>query len=221
MFVRDHMTRNPITIEPDATFPQAINLLREKHIRHLPVVKGKKLVGILVDKDLLSNQPSPATTLSVYEIYSLLEKLRVSQMMSHPVVTVEGGCPMEEAARIMVERKISCLPVMEKEELVGIITETDIFKVLVNVLGGQEKGFRITMNLPDKVGELATISSQIAKAGGNIFAVTTSRREDGTFEVMIKEKGANEESLMSWLNNCGIVLVDVRTSEKYQPHMFG
>src|SRR5512147_1058007 len=124
MFVRSYMTRNPITVSPDANFPQAISLVRKHKIRHLPVLENDRLVGIVVEKDLLSNQPSPATTLSVYEIYSLLETLRVRQIMSRPVITVEGDCPVEEAARIMLENKISCLPVMEGEKLIGIITET-------------------------------------------------------------------------------------------------
>jgi acetoin utilization protein AcuB len=227
MFVRDYMTRNPITVDPEATFPQALNVLRKNHIRHLPVMKGNKLVGIIVEKDLLSNQPSQATTLSVFEIYSLLEKLLVRQMMSRPVITVEGNCPIEEAARIMVERKISCLPVMEDDKLVGIITETDIFKVLVEVLGGEEKGFRLTFHLPNKVGELAAISSEIARAGGNIIAVTTYHHKESDYadkenpvEMMIKEKGADKDALNAWLKECGIKVADVRNTEKYQPLLF-
>jgi acetoin utilization protein AcuB len=113
MFVRDYMTANPITVEPDVAFPEAMNLLRAHKIRRLPVMENGRLVGIVVEKDLLSNQPSPATTLSVYELYYLLERLQVRQIMSHPVVTVEGDCPLEEAARIMVDHKIGSLPVLQ------------------------------------------------------------------------------------------------------------
>ena len=145
MFVKNFMTYNPVVISPDDNFPQAMNVIRKRKIRHLPVIERDKLVGIVVEKDLLSNQPSPATTLSLYEIYSLLETLRIRQIMSRPVITVAGDCPLEEAARIMVENKISCLPVMEGDKLVGIITETDVFKVLVEVLGGKEDGVRLTL----------------------------------------------------------------------------
>jgi acetoin utilization protein AcuB len=226
MFVRDYMTPNPITISPDATFPHAISVIRKNRIRHLPVVQDGRLVGLIVEKDLLSNQPSQATTLSVYEIYSLLETLRVRQMMSHPVITVEGNCPIEEAARIMVENKISCLPIMEEVNLVGIITETDIFKVLVDVLGGQETGFRMTLKIPDRPGELAAVSARIAGFGGNIIAITSSHIvQSGHREMMIKEVGADHDSLLKWLNDCSkgedtIEIVDVRTSEKYQPRLF-
>jgi acetoin utilization protein AcuB len=221
MLVHNYMTRNPITISPDATFPQAVSIIRKNHIRHLPVVQNNRLVGIVVEKDLLSNQPSQATTLSVYEIYSLLESLHIRQIMTHPVITVEGSCPVEEAARIMVENKVSCLPIMDGNNLVGIITETDIFKVLVDILGGQETGFRITIKLPERLGELAAVSARIAEAGGNIVAVTSSRLRDNSHrEVMIKEIGADRDSLLNWLDGCGFEVVDVRDSQKYQPKTF-
>ncbi len=221
MFVRDYMTRNPTTIDPDATFPQAISIIRKNRIRHLPVLQDDRLVGIIVEKDLLSNQPSAATTLSVFEIYSLLEKLHVRQMMTRPVITVDGSCPIEEAARIMVENKISCLPIMESNILVGIITETDIFKVLVDLLGGREKGLRITLHLPDQAGELAAVSTLIADAGGNLIAVTSSHfREGGYREIMFKETGADEEVLIERLKKSEVEIVDIRTSEKIQPSLF-
>ncbi len=222
MFVRDYMTRNPITVTPDTTFPQAIKAIRNNKIRHLPVVEGNKLVGIIVENDLLSNQPSKATTLSVFEIYSLLNSLQVNQMMSKPVITVEGDCPIEEAARIMVEKKISCLPVMAGSDLVGIITETDIFRALVVVLGGKERGLRLTLRLPDKVGELAAVSAKIAETGGNIVSVTSSSQglEGGLRDVTIKEAGANQEILISWLHSSGIQVIDICQCEKYQPKLF-
>ncbi len=182
--------------------------------------KGK-LVGIIVEKDLLSNQPSPATTLSLYEIYSLLESLRIRQIMSQPVITVEGDCPLEEAARIMVENKISCLPVMDGEALVGIITETDVFKVLVEVLGGNEEGVRITLRLPDRAGELADISRQIADLGGNIIAVTTTSMEDGKRETMIKEIGASPDQIEALMKQKEFEVIDLRTTGPYAPRLFG
>lgn len=222
MFVRDYMTPNPITIEPDISYPEAMGILRRKKVRRLPVVEQGRLVGIVVEEDLLSNQPSPATTISIHEMYALLERLRVRQIMSRPVITVEGLCPVEEAARIMVENKIGCLPVMDGEKLVGIITETDIFKTLVEVLGGQEIGMRLTLRLPDRVGELAKVTAQIAQAGGNIIAVTTSRLlEDAQREVTVKESGADQEALMALLDAGKAVILDVRPSSKYQPRRFG
>jgi acetoin utilization protein AcuB len=129
---------------------------------------------------------------------------------------------MEEAARIMVARKIGCLPVMEGERLLGIITETDIFKTLVEVLGGEEIGTRLILHLPERVGELARATSQIAEAGGNIIAVTTSRiLEDSQREVTIKESGADPETLKNLLKSSGTIVVDLRWSAQYQPRLFG
>jgi acetoin utilization protein AcuB len=222
MFVRDYMTLNPVTVGPDVTFPEAVNLLRKNKIRRLPVLEDGQLVGIVEEKDLLSNQPSPATSLSVHEMYYLLERLRVRQMMTRPVITVEGDCPLEEAARIMVEHTIGCLPVMDGARLAGIITETDIFKIMVDVLGGEEAGMRITLRLPDKVGELAGVTARIAQAGGNILSITTSRIfKDGRGEVMIKERGANPEKLPDLLQGDQIEILDIRSSSKYQPRLFG
>jgi acetoin utilization protein AcuB len=216
------MTPNPITITPDTSFPQALSTMRKNKIRHLPVVENDRLVGIVVESDLLSNQPSPATTLSVYEIYSLLEGLRVRQIMTHPVLTAEVDWPIEEAARVMVENKVSCLPVMKGEKLAGIITETDIFKVLVEVLGGEEGGYRMTLRMPERVGELAALANQLAEIGGNIVAVTSSALLDsGEREVLIKETGANPESLKRMMEGSGLTIKDMRQTTKVQPRLFG
>jgi len=221
MFVRSYMSVDPVCISPEDSFHDAMHELRKLNVRHLPVIEKDRLVGIVVEKDLLSNQPSPATTLSIHEIYSLLETLRVRQMMSHPVITVEGDCPLEEAARIMVEKKISCLPVMDGEKLVGIITETDVFEALVEVLGGEAEGLRFVLRVPEKVGQLALISDRIAEAGGNILAVTTtSLREDGYRDVMIKETGARRDALLRLEQGTEVEVLDIRPTSKYEPRLF-
>jgi acetoin utilization protein AcuB len=222
MFVRNYMSPNPFTVEPDISYPEATGILRRKKVRRLPVVEAGRLIGIVVEEDLLSNQPSPATTLSIHEMYALLERLRVRQIMSRPVITVEGDCPLEEGARIMVENKIGCLPVMDGEKLIGIITETDIFKALVEILGGQETGIRLTLRLPDRVGALAKITAQIAQAGGNINSVTTSRLLDDTHrQVTVKESGADQDALTALLHESEAVVLDMRSSAEYQPRLFG
>lgn len=222
MFVRDFMTPNPLTIEPDTTYPEALSLMREKKIRRLPVMKKGKLVGIVVEKDLLSSQPSPATTLSIHEMYTLLEQLKVGQFMTSPVVTITPQCPMEAAAGIMIDRKIGSLPVMDDDKLVGIITETDIFKAFVNVLGGFVDGIRLTIELPDLPGQLARIAEDVAAVNGNIVAVTTTNlNQDATSEVTIKEMGADEAALKARLEAHDIKIVDLRSNIDYAPREFG
>ena len=222
MFVRDYMTKDPLSISPKTTYPDAIRLMREHKIRRLPVVKKGKLIGVVVEKDLLSNQPSPATTLSIHEMYSLLENLKVKQMMSSPVFTATVNCPMEAAAGIMIKNKIGCLPVMDGNDLVGIITETDIFKAFVSVLGGYAEGIRLTVDLPDEVGKLAEVAKLIAEANGNILAVTTTNiNQDENSEVTIKETGADAEALKKLLDEADISVVDLRTNVDYSPKKFG
>jgi len=222
MFVHSYMTPDPLTASPDTNFPQAMNLIRKHKIRCLPILDEDRLVGIVVHADLLSNQPSPVANLSLSETYSFLETIRMRQIMSRPVVTVEGDCPLEEAARIMVENTISSLPVMDGDRLVGIITETDVFKTLVELLGGELAGFRLTLRLAERIGGLADVTGRVAGLGGNILALTTSRLLDENYRVVtIKETGANREALIESLRETDAEVVDVRESTRYQPRRFG
>ena len=222
MFVRDFMTRDPMTTTPDVSHPNALALMRKHRIRRLPVISKGKLVGIVSETDLLSNQPSPATTLSVYEIYSLLSRLHMQDVMVKPVVTVEGDCPMEEAAGIMVVRKIGCLPVMDGDKIVGIITETDVFRALVEVLGGKEPGLRAVVRLPERVGEVARVTAEIANAGGNIVAITSSQVLQGSYrEGTIKVTGLSPDAFRNLLQKHNIELVDMRSLMTYEPKLCG
>ena len=157
MLVKDRMTPSPITITPDTTFPDAFRIIREKGIRYLPVVnKRGKLIGIVTQTDLLHASPSSATTLTVFEVNYLLARLTVREVMQTPI-TVPEEAPIESAAKVMVEKGISCLPVMRDGELAGIITETDIFKAFQEILGSGENVLRITLRMPNVPGELARI----------------------------------------------------------------
>jgi acetoin utilization protein AcuB len=222
MFVRDFMTRDPMTISPDVSHPDALAIMRKHHIRRLPVISKGKLVGIMAEKDLLSNQPSQATTLSIFEINTLLSKLHVQEIMVKPVVTVEGDCPMEEAASIMVDRKIGCLPVMDGDSIVGIITETDVFRALVEVLGGKEPGHRVVVRLPERVGEVARVTAEIAAAGGNIVAITSSQVLEGRYrEDTIKVTGISPDTFRSVLEKHNLEIVDMRSMISYEPKFYG
>jgi acetoin utilization protein AcuB len=178
MLVRNRMTFDPVTVTPDTSFPEAFEIIREKRIRHLPVVDGSgRLLGVVARTDLLHASPSKATTLSVFEMGFLLARLRVGEVMTSPPVTVSEEAPLEEAARMMVEKKIGCLPVMRDGELVGLITETDIFETFVEILGGGEASLRVTVRVADVRGELARLAGVIAGLGGNICSVALFRGE--------------------------------------------
>src|SRR5574337_242946 len=128
MLVRDRMKRDPVTIKKDDSFRYALKLIRKEGIRHLPVLDGKRLVGILTDRDLRQAAPSPATTLEVHELNYLLERLKTEAIMTKQVIAVAPDSGLLEAAKLLLAHKIGCLPVVEQEELVGIITEGDLLR---------------------------------------------------------------------------------------------
>lgn len=225
MLVKDRMTPNPITILPDATHRQAAELMREHHIHHLPVLdKGGNLVGIVVEQDLLAAQPSPATTLSIYEIHGLLSKLQIRQIMKHPVHTTTPDCPIEEAARVMLSEDVGCLPVVEGGKVVGIITDTDIFRVLVTMLGGGEEGARFTLQVVNRPGVLAKVAQIVADAGGNIISVTAWHDEGSASPaayITIKEQGANFAHLKPSLGALEAELIDLWENPTCPRQTFG
>ncbi len=213
MLVKDFMTPDPVTITPDTSHQEAVRLMREHGFRRLPVVdKSGKLVGIVVEKDLLSTQPSPATTLSIWEIHNLLSKLKVKEFMSHPVYVVGEDCPIEDAAQIMVEKKIGCLPVMRDGKLVGIITETDIFKAFTQMLAGGEPGIRLTVRLHRHRGVLAELAKAITETGGRILTLATLNEPGGEYKrVAIKVLNVEMEDLVNALKqHADWEVIDVR-----------
>ena len=220
MLVRERMTQNPVTVTPETSFADALQILREKKIRRLPVVdKQGDLVGIAVEKDLLYASPSPATSLSIYELHYLLTKLQVKEVMTKRVIAVGEDCPLEEAARIMVDHKIGSLPVVRGKQVVGIITETDLFKTMAEALGGRAKGLRITVRIHETKGELAKVTGKIAELGGNIIAVAMFLGSDAQHrELAVKVEDVKREVVVAALEGLGDQLIDVReiTSE-YQP----
>ncbi len=222
MLVRETMTPNPVVVHPNASFADAMDLLRAKKIRRLPVVNDAgALVGIVVEKDLLKASPSPATTLSVYEIPYLLSRLKIKDIMTKRVITVEEDWPLEEAARVMVEHKIGCLPVMRGNKVVGIITETDIFRAMTQALGGEPQSLRVMVQVPDQKGELAKLTNQVAQLGGDIRSlVTLVSKESQQGEITMKLIGIPRDALVSALENVGIRVIDVRTAgTKYEPRL--
>lgn len=221
MLVGQYMTRNVITVSPDTSHRTALDLMREKKIRRLPVVQGNRLIGIVSQEELLSTAPSPATTLSVYEIVSLLDQLQVRQIMVHPVITIASECPLQDAAQIMLEHHIGCLPVMQGGEVAGIITETDIMRVLVMVLGGGQPGMNLTLRIKDEPGALANVANAIAHAGGNIVAITALPATGKSGMVAIKEQGADEWTLRGNLKEVSAEIVDIQQAPPHQPVMYG
>lgn len=225
MLVKDFMTSNPVTIRPDTSHHEAVKIMRDKGFRRLPVLDANNhLVGIVVEKDLLSTQPSPATSLSIWEVHNLLSKLKVADFMSHPVYTVRAECPVEDAARIMVQHKIGCLPVMSGDELVGIITETDIFRGLTKMMAGGEPGVRVALRLPRNRGAVLALVNEVYSQGGRLVSVATLNEPDGVHKlVAVKVTDADPDALEKAIRAHGDWQVeDIREStDCHLPRLFG
>jgi acetoin utilization protein AcuB len=213
MLVGERMTRNPLTVREETSIDDALHLMRERKLRRLPVLDaGGRMVGIVSDKDLLHASPSPATSLSVYELHYLLSKLTVKSVMSSPVITVEPGTPLEEAARIMVDNRIGGLPVMEGGKLTGIITETDVFKILLELLGARESGLRVTLAVHEGKGVLARLTNAITEMGGNIISlVTFGGDREGERMITVKIGDCDAEAVRRMLEHEGIQIIDFRS----------
>lgn len=206
MLVRDRMTPNPVTITEDTTLKDALDLVRSRPFRHLPVVdEGGKLVGIVTEKSLVYASPRPELSLSVFEVDYLLRKTLVKQVMQRDLVTVSPDLPIEEAARVMVDHRIGCLPVLENGELIGIISDTDIFRVFVEGMGGGHPSLRVTITIPERVGSLARVADCIAAIGGNIHSLGIfwgERPEDRI--IAFRVENVDRDTLVKALQDCGI-----------------
>jgi acetoin utilization protein AcuB len=175
-YIKEKMQKDPITIGPEASFYEARAIIRDKGIRHLPIVdKSHHLVGLITDRDIREAAPSDATTLSVHELHYLLGKLKVSAFMTprNKLVTITPETILEKAVQLMHDHKIGCLPIVEGEKFIGIITETDILDLFIDLFGLKKMGTRLTIALEDKPGQLHGILEVIKNLNVNIIAVVT------------------------------------------------
>ncbi|HSG18873.1 MAG TPA: CBS domain-containing protein [Anaerolineae bacterium] len=213
MLVKERMSAPVITVEPDLPIMEALNLMKTKRIRRTPVVDRKgKLVGIISDKDLLDASPSDATSLSVWEINYLLSQIKVAEIMTREVLTVSEDTPIEEVARIMADNKIGGIPIMNEDNVVGLITETDLFKIFLELMGARVEGVRVTAMVPEKRGELALITQAVAKAGGSFVSFTQfAGKSEANREVVFKVRGLDEAQVIEQVTPYVEQIVDVRT----------
>lgn len=195
MYVGNRMTANPYTIESDAPITDAIELMREKTLRRLPVLKNGKLVGMLTKGDIQQVSPTKATTLSIYELNYLLAKVEVSMAMTKEVITVSPDALLEEAAVLMRDNKIGTLAVVKDDALVGIITESDIFDSFIDLLGFRSGGTRLTIDVADVPGALAHIADIFESNSANITHIVCYRGSTGRSNVVIRTNAGNTEDI--------------------------
>jgi acetoin utilization protein AcuB len=213
MLVSERMSRPAITVSPEDPIHDVMVLFKRERIRRAPVIKNGKLIGIVSQSDLLNASPSPVTSLSVWELNYLLSKVTISRVMSRKVRTVDVDTPIEEAARMMADNKIGGLPVMNNDRVVGMITETDLFKVFLEMMGARQKATRVTATINDVRGELAKLTKAVAGAGGHFISLGMfTGSEAGTKVVTFKALGMKKEDVKKALGKVVKKFWDIRVS---------
>jgi len=206
MYVGRVMHTDLVTVPPDTSLVQAKDIIAERQIAHLLVVdKKENLVGIVSDRDLKQSWASPATTLSVHELNYLLKQLTVDMIMRKKIITISPDTTIERAARIMQENRISALPVMEKENLAGIITTTDVMEVLLQAIGIDRDSFRFTVLVQDRIGMVAEVSRILKEKQINIRSLVTwpARKYEGVYQLVMRVAAADKENAVSVLTEAG------------------
>lgn len=214
MKVDQIMSLTPITVEPRTAIIDAQVMMRRESIRRMPVLDwDKKLVGIVSEKDLLFATPSPAAPLSLYELSGLLSRIMVQRVMTKQVVTVTPDTLIGEAARLMVDRGIGGLPVLDADRVVGIVTESDIFKLFIDHYGARRPGIRVTALVADMPGKIVGITAAVIEAGGIIISFGTISGEDpATAICTVKVDKISEERLTDLIEPHVIKVMDIRSA---------
>jgi acetoin utilization protein AcuB len=215
MFVKDYMTRHPLMAEPGMSIVEAQRYMGENNIRRLPIVgDGKRLLGLVTRQTLLVD-PGRLGSLDMWEITRFLSRLTVKDVMikAPQVLSIGQSATIEEAARLMVRNKVGCLPVLEDGILVGILTEMDLLAQLTNLLGGGVSGVRVTMRVPDRIGEFARVTAAIAAQGWGIYASgeVPAPKDAGYWHFVIKLRNVTKGDVVAVLEKIeGQQVIDVR-----------
>lgn len=207
MFVRDRMSPRPITVSPDTSVLEALELMRKNRVRRLPVVENERLVGIVTQLDLLHVSPSPATSLSIHEINYLISKMAVKDCMATRVYVASPDDTVEKAARTMREHKVGGLPVVENGKLVGIITETNLLDAMMDMFGVNRVGMRLTIDIPDTRGSLAELTAAIRDAEADILSLATFTVSPGTGRIVVRIGIDNSDRAVAAIQSKGFQIV--------------
>ena len=176
MLVKDWMTRNVITVDVDDSMQDALRLIKENNFRMLPVLKKGRLAGIVTDRDLKRASASDATTLEVHELLYLISRIKVRDIMTQHPISVNGDATVEETARILLKHKISGAPVVDPDgSVVGVITQTELFKIIISLIGTDQKGYQFALEVEDRPGAVTELIDAIRKHHGRIMSVLSSR----------------------------------------------
>ncbi|HMU94847.1 MAG TPA: CBS and ACT domain-containing protein [Anaerolineales bacterium] len=207
------MSSPVISVSPETPIHDALVMFKKEHIRRAPVIKDGKLLGIVSERDLLNASPSPVTSLSVWEMNYLMSKVTVKQVMTKKVKCLDANTPIEEAARLMADSKIGGMPVMRSGMIVGMITETDLFKIFLELMGAREKAIRVSALVEDKPGQLAKVTKAIADAGGNFISFGIFSGPDTSSKLLtFKVAGMKKDAVKATLEKVVKKFWDIRQS---------
>lgn len=204
MYVRDEMTKDLITINADEVISKAAEIMSEKGLHRLPVLRNGQLVG-LVTKGRITSSTNGATSLSIFELNYLLNRTTVDTVMikAKDLISITSDKLMEDAADMMLKYDIGCLPVVDNGKLVGILTQNDLFKAFLDVLGYYRKGSRIDVNVPDTLGILGKVSEVFVANQANITNFTVYRHEDESANLILRSEITDTDNLEKALNEVG------------------
>jgi acetoin utilization protein AcuB len=206
MFVRDRMSSPAVTITPNTTLQDALNLMHEHRFRRLPVVDEKgRLVGIVSERDLLYASPPPATLLNGLELNHVLSKLQIEEVMTQDVITTTPDAFVEDVARLMVENKIGGLPIVDEDnQVVGVITETDVFRAFIEMYRAGHSGLYLTLKVRDRERVMAELSKAVFGLGGNILSISSFCDErTGDYRLVIKGHDIDKDQVVATLESFG------------------
>jgi acetoin utilization protein AcuB len=219
MFVRMWMTVDVVTVEADTPIMEARDLMKQRNVRRLPVMKGNALAGIVTQGDIQEAGPSDATSLSIWELNYLLARTKVADIMTREtdLITVSPDDPVEQVALLMRERKVSGLPVLDGDKLIGVITESDIFAVLLSVMGVRQGGSRLTLALDDQPGKLAEALDVVRKHESNILSLVSCEEcrqslenAEGKTVVVVRIEDYDFRKIVKELKDSGVLVLDAQ-----------
>jgi len=209
MFVRDYMTTSPVTVTPEDSLGEALRLMKEHSIRRLPVMAKGKIAGLVTEQDLMKASPSSATSLSIWEINYLFPKIKIKDIMTKEIFTVTPETILEEAALLMQENQISTLPVLDGDKLVGIITESDIFKAFIDVLGLNHPSMRVTLQVDDQIGVLKNVFEIVSAVGINVISTIVQRLPDQKVHLILRLSTGDIEKVTEIFESAGMKVVHI------------
>ena len=210
MYVRDRMTKNPYTIQASAGITELKGLMREKNLKRVPVLDGEKVVGMISTSDIDKVSPTKATSLSVFEINYLLSKVQVKDAMKRNFIAISPDELVEDAAVEMRAARVSAVPVVDNGKLVGIMTESDLFDALIDVLGARLIGTRFVVSTKDKGGVLSEVSTIISSHGVNILHLAVVRHdEDNSADMILRVDSLDVETILQEIEAKGYTVSGV------------